>query len=92
MVFKNNCPPHAIQDIVTISGDNVINLNLFIGFLDILDFLDLQKAFVTVSKNILLTKLEHHGICSFVNLLIKSFLNRKQHTKLNQLSSKTLCR
>ena len=74
---------HAILDIVTTSLDNV-NLNLFTGLV----FLDLQKAFDTASHNILLTKLDHYGIRGSANLLIKSFLNRKQYTFINDHKSK----
>ena len=45
---------HAILNIVTTALDNV-NLNRFTGLV----FLELQKAFDTVSHNIPLTKLEH---------------------------------
>ena len=74
---------HTKLDIFTISLDNV-NLNLFTELV----FPDLQKAFDTVSHNILLTKLEHYVIRGSANLLIKSFLNRKQYTFINDHKSK----
>ena len=69
---------HVIIDIVTTSLDDV-NLNLFTGLV----FLDIQKTFLTVFHNILLTKQEHYVIRGSSNLLIKSFLNRKQYTFIN---------
>ena len=37
-------------------------------------FVDLQKAFVTVDHQILLTKLNHYGICGVSNDWFKSYL------------------
>ena len=65
------------------SLDNV-NLNLFTRLV----FLDLQKAFDTLSHNILLIKLKHYQICCSTNLLIKSFLIQKQDTFINGYKSK----
>ena len=46
-----------------------INKNVFTGLI----FLDLQKAFDTVSQNILLHKLEHYGIRGPVRSLNLSY-------------------
>ena len=46
-------------------------------------FLDLQKAFDTVSHDILLKKLQHYGIRGNVHRLFTSYLSgRKQFTKI----------
>ena len=74
---------HALFDIFTTLLENV-NLNLFTGLV----FLDLQKAFDTVSHNVPLTKQEHYGIRGSANLYIKSFLNRKQYTFIDDHKSK----
>ena len=48
-------------------------------------FIDLKKAFDTVNHEILLTKLEHHGI------RFQSYLsNRKQYVSINGISSESL--
>ena len=53
-------------------------------------FLDLQKAFDMVDRNILLNKLTHYGIRGIPNNLIKSFLSgRKQYVKLGDSQSNT---
>ena len=47
-------------------------------------FVDLQRAFDTVEHDILLTKLEHYGICGLANEWFRSYLsNRKQYVSIN---------
>ena len=60
-----------------------INQNLFPGLI----FLDLLKAFDTVSYSIVLSKLDHYGIRGSANQLIKSFWNRRQYVSVNGTSS-----
>ena len=53
-------------------------------------FIDLQKAFDTVSHEILLEKLNHYGIRSKENNWFRSFLtNRKQYVSINGFFSQT---
>ena len=64
---------HAILDIVTNAFDNIYK-KYFSGLI----FLYLQKAFDTINHSILLTKLDHYGSRGLTNILIESFLDRKQ--------------
>jgi len=75
---------HAILDIVTTAFEN-IDQNLYTGLI----FLELQKAFDTVSHDILLAKPEHYRIRGSANLLMKSFLTRKQYTSISGFNSDT---
>ena len=51
-------------------------------------YLDLKKAFDTVNHKILLSKLNHYGICGIANDWFKSFLaNRTQYTNINGSNS-----
>ena len=51
-------------------------------------FVDLQKAFDTVDHQILLTKLNHYGICGVSNDWFKSYLsNRNQYVSINGFDS-----
>ena len=60
---------HAILDILTTAFDN-IDRNFYTGLI----FLDLRKAFDTVSHDILLAKLDHYGIRGPALQLMNSFL------------------
>ena len=51
-------------------------------------FVDLQKAFHIVDHQILLTKLNHYGICGVSNDWFKSYLsNRNQYISINYFDS-----
>ena len=52
------------------------------------DFVNLQKAFDTVDHQILLAKLNHHGICGVSNYWFKSYLsNHNQYVSINGFDS-----
>ena len=63
---------HALLDVVTTTYDN-INKMLY----TLLIFIDYKKAFDTVCHKILLSKLEHYGICGPALNLISSYLNHR---------------
>ena len=51
-------------------------------------FVDLQKAFDTVDHQILLAKLNHHGICGVSDDWFKSYLsNQNQYLSINGYES-----
>ena len=51
-------------------------------------FVNLQKAFNTVEHDIILSRLEHYGICGLANEWFKSYLsNRKQYVSINGYDS-----
>ena len=74
---------HAILDILTSLYDG-IREKQFSG----LFFLDLKKAFDTVSHNILLSKLDYYGIRGMTLKLMNSYLQRKQYVLINNIESK----
>ena len=77
---------HAITDIVTTAYENMGN-NHYTGLI----FLDLKKAFDTVSQKILLSKLNHYGIRGVAHSLLSSYLtNRKQSVTINNYCSTPL--
>ena len=82
---KNISTNHVLIDVVTNSFDN-INANLYTGLV----FLDLTKAFDTVSHDILLCKLDHYGIRGKANELLHAFLKRKQYVSINGTNSSLL--
>ena len=60
-------------NVVTSSYDNIHD-HSYTG----LAFVDLKKAFDTVSRHILLTKLNNYGIRGVAHTLIRSFLDSRQ--------------
>ena len=78
--FRNNSSTaFAIYDLIENKLKN-LDENLYTCAL----YVDLSKVFDTVNHNILLKKLEHHGICGVPLHLLKSYLsNRKQYTYVN---------
>ena len=76
---------HVFVDVITHSYDN-INSNQYTSLV----FLDLTKAFDSVNYDISLLKLDHYGIRSSINQLIKSFLSCKQFVSIKGAKSKLL--
>ena len=79
---KNVSTNHAIIDVVTNSLEN-IDSKVYTGMV----FLDLTKAFDTVSHEILIHKLDHYSIRGQANKLMQAFLNRKQYVLVNGIKS-----
>lgn len=77
----------ATIDLVTKIRDNIDKKNIVLGV-----FIDLKKAFDTVSHTLLLNKLEHiSGIQGNALKMLKSYLtNRHQIVKINDVESSAL--
>ena len=73
---------HALLDVITSSFENM-NDNLYTGLI----LLDLAKAFDTVFRYILLSKLDYYCICGTANDLLQSFFKRKQFVLVNGCNS-----
>ena len=70
---------HALITLTENITKNIDEENIGCGI-----FVDLQKAFDTVEHDILLSKLEHYGICGLANDWFKSYLaNRKQYVSVH---------
>ena len=81
--FQKHIPTnHACLDSVTTTLDN-INQKIYTELI----FLNLQKAFDTVSHTILLTKLDHNGNRRPSHKLICSFLHQKQYVSVDDTQS-----
>ena len=73
---RNTSTNHALTVVNTNSMDNILIINNNQRF-TVLIFINLTKAFGSVSHKILLSKLHHYGIRGMANDLISSFLTRK---------------
>ena len=82
---ENLSTTHAMLDIM-----NKISCNIKNKKITGLIFLDLKKAFDTVSHDILLLKLDHYGIRGNAYTLLKTYLTgRKQFVSVNEAISST---
>lgn len=74
----------ATIDLITKIKINIDQKHIALGI-----FIDLKKAFDTVSHDLLLKKLEHIGVTGVAYKIIKSYLlNRKQVVKIGNYQSK----
>ena len=81
--LKKHCTEHAILDLKEYVMSKLDNKKVTAVL-----FLDLQKAFDTVSHEILLKKLYHYGVRGKAHMLLKSYLTgRLQRTKVKNFVS-----
>ena len=85
--FRSNfSPEHAVLDIVSSCYDNIKD-----GHYTDLITLDLEKAFHSVTREILLQKLDHYGIGGKAFNLFSSYLsNKQQYISMHGINSSTL--
>ncbi|XP_057312179.1 uncharacterized protein LOC130653679 [Hydractinia symbiolongicarpus] len=89
-IYKNkgtkHSTTHALISLTETIRQNLDNCKFACGI-----FIDLQKAFDTVSHEILLSKLEHYGIRGVTNSWFRSYLSdRVQYISLTNTKSKKL--
>ena len=81
--LKKHCTEHAILDLKEYIMNKLDDRHVMAVL-----FLDLQKAFDTVSHDILLKKLYHYGVRGKAYNLLQSYLSgRKQRTKVGNVIS-----
>ena len=80
---QNFSTVHVIISLTENIRKNLDEANIGCGI-----FVDFQKAFDTVEHDIILSKLEHYGICGLANEWFKYYLsNRKQYVSINVYDS-----
>ena len=81
--LKKHSTDHAILDLKEFITENLSKRKITAVL-----FLDLKKAFDTVSHSILLKKLHHYGVRGAAHTLLTSYLSdRKQYTTINGINS-----
>ena len=74
---------HQILNLITCCLDNIHNKRC-----SALVFLNIKKAFDSVSHEKLIKKLDHYGIRGIANCMLSSYLdNRKQYVSFNNINS-----
>ena len=82
---KNFSTSMAVLDVVNMIQKELYDDNFVIGV-----FMDLQKAFDTITYDTLLSKLEHYGFRGFTASWFRSYLvGRSQYTAINGNDSLT---